>query len=894
MAYRVTPALALALAGAGFVGAPASADPVTAAVVTASALSVGAGVGGALLAGTALTAAVWGSIATTAAITGITAGLSAYQSRSVKSPRETNSRTITQTAISDVSTGLILYGERVLGGTLVARSSSPHGTMRYGRYHSIIVFACHEVEAYEKIWLGETLVWTRAQYESDVAAAALPNKKRGLTNSKYQDAIGIIPRFGTANQTNIGAFSYAEAGWPGEARGRGIAYLYFEFDFGDLFESGPPTVTAQIKGKKCYDPRMEDAEYTTNPALHFLDYMTTAKQFGGVGWPEDALDLDRIIALANVCEEQVPTADGATQDRYAFNGVLETSASPAANLDALSSSWGGSWADDRGELRVTGGYYETPSLHITEDMVVAAIATNPRRNFEDQINTLKAAYADETEKFTATSLPVLSSATYLAEDGEESLHDMGELPGETNLARGQRLMKIEMLKARRQRTCTVPCNFSAWHIGVGDTVTITTERLWKGWTDKPFEVQAVERAATPDDCRVTLSLIETAASVYDWTTSEETPHAGVLRSTLPNPTDAPEVSAPEVSEELYEARGGGGLRLRVNLSSATDNPFVRNWQFAWYPADGDLSDAVTSAISSTASAQLVDFEPGAWVFGARAINARGIVGDWAWAGTTQVLGLGAEPVAVPNLSIQPSGTVAVLKWSRHPDLDVRQGGYIEFRHADSLVGGTWSTGRAIGNAVAGSSTETSLPLLPGTYIARAVDSTGLIGSEATVTTRAPALIAGTQVAQVVEAPTFGGTATDCTVDAGALSIDVAATSATYDFAGQIDLGSVETVRLVSEVSMLIAARDDLFWKPDGEPFWTGAGQFWTGTGGDGDLQILVSETDDDPAGSPVWSDYVPLHASDLIGRAFRFRAAFSVATAADVVTATGLTITAYQ
>ncbi|MCF4115745.1 hypothetical protein JMK10_02700, partial [Rhodovulum sulfidophilum] len=131
------------------------------------------------------------------------------------------------------------------------------------------------------------------------------------------------------------------------------------------------TVALWFRGRK----------YSTNPALCLRDYMLTPQLRGGPGWRPGDLDEDTILALANLAEEQVPLASGRTEDRYAFNGVLETEATAAANLNDLSSSWGGWWTCERGRLTVGGAAWEEPAFTVTEDMLTGGIQVTARKPF---------------------------------------------------------------------------------------------------------------------------------------------------------------------------------------------------------------------------------------------------------------------------------------------------------------------------------------------------------------------------------------------------------------------------------------------------------------------------------------------------------------------------------
>jgi subtilase family protein len=82
--------------------------------------------------------------------------------------------------------------------------------------------------------------------------------------------------------------------------------------------------------------------------------------------------------------------------------------------------------------------------------------------------------------------------------------------------------------------------------------------------------------------------------------------------------------------------------------------------------------------------------------------------------------------------------------------------------------------------------------------------------------------------------------------------------------------------LISDVQVIIGRRSDLFWNSGGSSFWNRGGDaFWTAAGAFGDIDVQVRVTNDDPAGSPVWSGWTSFDAAEFDGRAFQFRAVLS-------------------
>ncbi|RAP39267.1 hypothetical protein BYZ73_21425, partial [Rhodovulum viride] len=242
-----------------------------------------------------------------------------------------------------------------------------------------------------------------------------------------------------------------------------------------------------------------------------------------------------------------------------------------------------------------------------------------------------------------------------------------------------------------------------------------------------------------------------------------------------------------------------------------------------------------------------DVAPGTYVFGARGRNTRGMWSDWTFAGATAVQGINAPPVALSGLAGQAAGgAVAMLRWDRHPSLDVRQGGWIEIRHSAALTGATWQSSVTVGKAVPGGATEATLPLKSGSYLARPYDATGIPGPVSAVALRAASLVPMTEVARLDEAPGFAGTKADCSAAGGVLSTDEGATHALYDFSAVLNLGTAGPVRLVSNVEVLIEERRDLIFGPGTAAFWSPPDAlFWQGsTDAYGDLDTQVRVHDD--------------------------------------------------
>ena len=230
------------------------------------------------------------------------------------------------------------------------------------------------------------------------------------------------------------------------------------------------------------------------------------------------------------------------------------------------------------------------------------------------------------------------------------------------------------------------------------------------------------------------------------------------------------------------------------------------------------------------------------------------------------------------------------------DLDVKIGGKIRFRHAPATSGATWQGSINIGEAVAGTAPQVALPLLQGTYLAKAVDSSGIASDTATsVTTEGHTVIAFGNTSTVTESPSFSGTKTDVMVtDDDKLQLDGSGLldsvsdfdaitdfdfiggiddEGTYIFASGIDKTTQKRVRLTSNVVANVTNQLDQI---DSRATNIDSWESFDGTAtANANAVPYYRTTNDDPTSSPTWSDWKQFMATEEYARAFQFKLALS-------------------
>ena len=261
------------------------------------------------------------------------------------------------------------------------------------------------------------------------------------------------------------------------------------------------------------------------------------------------------------------------------------------------------------------------------------------------------------------------------------------------------------------------------------------------------------------------------------------------------------------------------------------------------------------------------------------------------------MGLSAPPSALTNLSLEiPVTSVALLRWDQSTDLDVKIGGRITIRHSTATTGASWANSVLLDDAVPGHATSVLLPAKPGTYLLRAVDSSGILGAVATVSPSADlSLFAITGVVTITESTGFAGTHSTTYVDSNKLKLggstlldaisdfdaitdlDTAggiASTGTYTFAATTDISSVQTVRLTTSVTVAI---ENLLDQIDDR---SGNIDTWEDFDGDGDtapgnVEVFEKHSDD----NVTYTDFARFDRTTVSGRYFQFKA---VLTSSDV------------
>jgi hypothetical protein len=768
---------------------------------------------------------------------------------------------------SSTATRTIVYGQSMVSGPLVFAAAS--GT-KNDTIHLVVPVANHEIFQFEKIFFND----------EDIV---INSSTGAVNNAKYAGHVKINLHHGTPGQQADGDLVALGQGWTTAHKLSGIAYVVVRLTFStDVFPTGIPNIKCQIKGKKVYDPRNGSTVWSANPALCARDYLVS-----NYGLRADTADIDdaMVVAAANVCDELIsrPYPLG-NEYRYTCNGVVNLDSTPRSVMESIMSSMAGFMVFTGGKYKLHAGAYTAPTVTLTADDLRASVRVRPHLSRTSLFNAVRGTFVDPSNYWQPNDFPTVSNSTYASQDGGEVIWRDMALPYTTSTSTAQRIAKIMLERSRQGITVELSCKLTAFKISTLDTVMVTLSQM--GWAAKEFKV--LEWKLSPDG-GVDLTLQEETAASYQWNSGMETVVDPAPDTNLPNAFSISAPGAPNITENLYETTGSAGVKTRALVSWVqAQDAFVSTYLLE-YKKTEEGTWTVTPVLRDTQLA-IEDLEPRSYQFRVRAVNTMGVRSAYSPITTKTLLGLTAPPADVVNFSVSKISGIAIANWNLIPDLDVRIGGRIVIRHSAMSSGATWADGIIL-EEFGGDSVTGVLPLIGGTYMAKAKDSTGTFSTNAVFFVATEGLITGyNTVATIVQAPDFLGAKTNMAVLDGALRLDSVGTIATYpglvstwpkigslggistsgeyEFDAVYDFGSVATRRFSSEISTLSFDTGDTI-------AWRGLVSEWDSVTGttvnDCDLTLYAATTQDNPAVSPTWSDWTPYFVTEFTCRAIKHR-----------------------
>ena len=925
-------------------------------------------------------------------------------------PRQTSFSTLAQqgqnvlgNSVSNTNPIPVIYGERLIGGTRTFVSTSDkynHLTNELektnGYLHMVLTVCEGEIEEFTKVYANNIEIY--------------PNP-----DVKFRNKVKVNVHLGADDQIAdddlvSSFFQSATVDLDNNFRGRGVAYVYVRLEHNtDVWQSGIPTITAKIKGKKVEDIRQTVSgganinRYSTNPALCIRDYLTNTTY--GRGISSSNIDATSFTAAANYCDTStsytMADASTVTQKRYQMNGMVSIGETSMNILEDMLTSCRGMIVFSGGKYKLILDKDETPALTFSEDDMLPdfEVTLGGKDSFSNRVN----AQFFNPEKDSQLDFVYVESSTYKTADNDLLLERNIELPFTNNYVTAKDIGE-QTLKQSRQN---IIIRFSTFQQGLlaecGDVIYIKNTNL--GWdtlnsnNGKKFRVMDMQILSNGE---INIIAVEFDSAVY-------TPSTIPLEDTAPN-TNLPDITNSEavslssinITDDLYF--DGAKIVPQVTISWGAPNNDVDHYNI-WYnqppnfqtvkratsstrsyiidnigdgyyvfwiqavnqagykseatgvhhvakgidalpavnsPAISSITESLVStfdgsgvkaqaSVAFTASSNsewedlgvtidhyeasyaststptvyttlastgttinFVDIKPDRYNFRVRAINTAGISSDYNMS-TQTISGLTTAPANVTNFYLRADSSEAHLHWDQATDLDVKIGGSFEIRHSPLTSSASWDASSKIGNNISGISTNTTMPLMVGTYLIKAVDSTGNKSATATthVNSVSPSMF-DKQTLTTITDTTFAGSKTNMVVDGSVLkfqadtlwdsitenidewglvdSIGGLDTSGSYEFASKIDATQVSNVLLSSSITFTTVDASAGFWDDQLSNIDTWQSIDSTSDFDDINAYLYVATTNDDPAdGAASWSSYQLLSIGNYYARGFKFK-----------------------
>ena len=411
--------------------------------------------------------------------------------------------------------------------------------------------------------------------------------------------------------------------------------------------------------------------------------------------------------------------------------------------------------------------------------------------------------------------------------------------------------------------------------------------LWQfGITGQESTILRVREIRPLANLSATIVFVDDAPEIYDADQGTIPP----FNSNITDPIDyfdlpPSNLMVTEVLDIVEET-----LRSNARVSwKAPDGP-VQSYTIE-YKINDSLVDwnAPITVPAPANSYDVLDLAPGDYVFRMKA-NFGSIFSGYTNEYQINLLSAFSTPINVENFIVNSSagaGTVT-LNWNLINNVIIR--GY-EIRYSPLTVGASWANAVVLATDVTNDFYITEH--LRGTYFIKAVSFNNVYSKDATLIVLNSQPLSNINIVEsIVEDPSWSGVFDNTEYDAllGGVILKSTArffdeplffhggtffkteagrqTEGKYYFANSIDLGQISTFTLSFDVSVGGHNFESLFFSPAlffTEPlFFPQDPDNWS-------FSIDVRTTDDDPAGSPTWSDWFPANGASIQARAIEGR-----------------------
>jgi hypothetical protein len=366
----------------------------------------------------------------------------------------------------------------------------------------------------------------------------------------------------------------------------------------------------------------------------FYDYLINTRY--GCAIPESQINTDSLDALTIYSDQNftyIPNGGGfATQPRFKFNGVIDTSRTVMSNLqdmatccdclikyNEITAQWG---------VIVQKPDYETV-MNINDSNMISAISISPL-DIANSYNVIECKFPDEQNQdaFNSSTFDLSEIDPALLYPNEPVNKISLSLPLTNNSVTAQYIANRLLKAGREDLQLEVTVNFEGIQLDAGDIVSVTN--LNYGWENKPFRINKVVQTFNDDgSIGVQLNMSEYNATVYDdvsITEFQPAPNTGIGDPTFFGIPEAPDVIA------QYPTALNPSFVIQTRTTQQGIVQYAEIWYSAFInPLQEQMYFAGTSEIQSNGNPwaaytilpniTLTNIPAGNWYFFSRMVNS---------------------------------------------------------------------------------------------------------------------------------------------------------------------------------------------------------------------------------------------------------------------------------
>lgn len=548
----------------------------------------------------------------------------------------------------------VIFGKTATAGSLV--DAFNYGG-KYGTDQEVVIFALadHECEELVEFYVNDLKI----TYTGDGAYTQIDP----TADSPH---LYVYFRSGTEFQTLPSVVDTYGPGWTSADNGAGICYVVVDYraDKPDnkklAFPGGRPSFLWVVKGKKCYDPRLDDTEggsgshrwddpstweWSENPIVCAYNWRRGIYACDRVDQPEMLL-IGRglttteappsfIFSDANLCDEVMDD----DLPRYTIGGIIAADEKYIDVEEKFAASCGGIIIQPEGTVQIEPAQARTPSFSFTDDDIIVGTTVEWNQGVlsqaaADWINTVVPQFVSPAQKWQDHAAPVRRvQADVLADGG--SREETIQLQLVTVERQASDVGEIHRKLGRLWGRANVVLGPEHSDIEEGDWGTWTSARY--GFT-KTFRVEGYGLDITRKNA---LALREINSAVYDGVFGQGSATGSATSWDDANPSAPPDTGAPDDASwtltAVSLASGSFSVPALEIAGSNSDDDSAEAITFEYWKDDGVIDpvanpdDPTWSAFGTvaptTTKVDITSIQPGADYYAAVTYVVSGAPGD---------------------------------------------------------------------------------------------------------------------------------------------------------------------------------------------------------------------------------------------------------------------------